>query len=86
MPIRATSGAHAGRETALRKTPAVWDSTNVRRRAVNMALHAAATTAAAIIPMPNIATMDSITCIERQSVHAVDELVEGCMCHILDSR
>jgi hypothetical protein len=51
-----------------------------------MALHAAATTAAAIIPMPNIATMDSITCIERQSVHAVDELVEGCMCHILDSR
>jgi hypothetical protein len=34
----------------------------------------------------NVVTTAGVTHIERQSIHAVNELVEGCMCRILDSR
>ncbi len=82
----ATNGAHGGRKTDLRKSPPMADSTYVHRRAATTALHAAATASAAAISAPNEATTASVTCIECQSVHAIDELVEGCICPILDSR
>ncbi len=82
----ATNVAHGGRKTALGKTPTVGDSTNVCWQAMTMALHVAATTSTAITTVPNVSTTAGIACIERQSVHAVDELVEGPMCCILDSR
>ncbi len=81
----ATNGALGGRKTALRKNPAVGDSTDVRRRATTTALHAATTASMAAISVPNVATTAGVACIERQSVHVVNELVEGCMCSILDS-
>jgi hypothetical protein len=67
-------------------TPVVGESTNVSWQAVTTALHAAATAAAAAISVPNVATTAGVTHIERQSVHAINELVESCMCCILDSR
>ncbi len=82
----ATNGAHGGRNTALRKTPNLGDSTIVRRRAATTALHAAATISAAAISAPNVAITASAACIECQCVHAINELVEGHMCLILDSR
>jgi hypothetical protein len=82
----ATNVARGGRKTALGKTPAVGDSTNVCRRAATTALHAVAITSAATITTPNVLSTAGVARIERQSVHAANELVEGCMCCILDSR
>ncbi len=70
----------------MRKTPAVGESTNVSRQATTMALQVAKTASTAAISAPNIATMAGVTHIECQSIHAINELVEGCMCRILDSR
>ncbi len=81
-----TDGAHGGRITSLRKTPTKGESTNVSQQAATTALHAAVTASAATISAPNVVTTAGVTHIEHHSVHAIDELVEGCMCHILDSR
>jgi hypothetical protein len=82
----ATNVAHSGRKTLPGKTSALGDSTNVRWRAAAMAPHAAMTTSAAAITAPNVSSTFGVAPVECQSVHAINELVEGCMCRILVSR